>query len=135
MPGITTATDSATIAVSVVVPTCGRLDLLDRCLDALTRQTLDGSRYEVIIADDEPSHNTLHLVAGWRSRTLERGPRLVYVSNAGPHGPAAARNRGWRIAPGPIVAFTDDDSVPMTRRPPRSPPFSDTTLFRSRAQQ
>lgn len=27
-------------SVSVVVPTCGRMDLLDRCLDALTRQTL-----------------------------------------------------------------------------------------------
>jgi GT2 family glycosyltransferase len=100
------------MAVSVVVPTCGRLDLLDRCLDALTRQTLSASSYEVIIVDDEPNHNTLHLVAGWRARTLERGPRLVYVSNAGPHGPAAARNRGWRIAQAPLIAFTDDDTVP-----------------------
>jgi GT2 family glycosyltransferase len=111
MPTTTTATDTATLAVSVVVPTCGRLDLLDRCLDALTRQTLPGSCYEVIIVDDEPNHNTLHLVAGWRARTLERGPRLVYVSNAGPHGPAAARNRGWRIAQAPVIAFTDDDTV------------------------
>jgi glycosyltransferase involved in cell wall biosynthesis len=100
------------MAVSVVVPTCGRLDLLDRCLDALTRQTLPGPRYEVIIVDDEPSHNTLHLVAGWRARTLDRGPRLVYVSNAGPHGPAAARNRGWRMAQADVIAFTDDDTVP-----------------------
>ncbi|MCS0657907.1 glycosyltransferase family 2 protein [Massilia terrae] len=113
MPTTTSATDTAAaIAVSVVVPTCGRLDLLDRCLDALTRQTLPGARYEVIIVDDEPNHNTLHLVAGWRARTLERGPRLVYVSNAGPHGPAAARNRGWRVAQAAIVAFTDDDTVP-----------------------
>lgn len=115
MPFTTIATDAdadATITVSVVVPTCGRLDLLDRCLDALTRQTLPGSRYEVIIVDDEPNHNTLHLVAGWRARTLDRGPRLVYVSNAGPHGPAAARNRGWRVAQADIVAFTDDDTVP-----------------------
>jgi GT2 family glycosyltransferase len=106
------AADPATIAVSVVVPTCGRLDLLDRCLDALTRQTLDPSCHEVIIVDDEPNHNTLHLVAGWRARTALRGPRLVYISNAGPHGPAAARNRGWRVAQAPLVAFTDDDAVP-----------------------
>jgi GT2 family glycosyltransferase len=112
MPLTTTATDTATIAVSVVVPTCGRLDLLDRCLDALTRQTLGAVCYEVIIVDDEPNHNTLHLVAGWRARTVDRGPRLVYVSNAGPHGPAAARNRGWRSAQAPIIAFTDDDAVP-----------------------
>ncbi len=113
MPLTTIATDTAAaIAVSVVVPTCGRLDLLDRCLDALTRQTLPGTRYELIIVDDEPNHNTLHLVAGWRARTLDRGPRLAYVPNAGPHGPAAARNRGWRVAQADIVAFTDDDTVP-----------------------
>jgi GT2 family glycosyltransferase len=107
-----TPTETATIAVSVVVPTCGRLDLLDRCLDALTRQTLDPACYEVIIVDDEPNHNTLHLVAGWRARTALRGPRLAYISNAGPHGPAAARNRGWQLAQAPLIAFTDDDTVP-----------------------
>lgn len=112
MPTKTTAVDTAAIAVSVVVPTCGRLDLLDRCLDALTRQTLDAASYELIVVDDAPSHNTLHLVAGWRARTALRGPRLAYVANPGPHGPAAARNRGWRMAQAPIVAFTDDDTVP-----------------------
>jgi GT2 family glycosyltransferase len=112
MPKTTTATGSTTIGVSVVVPTCGRMDLLDRCLDALTRQTLPAGSYEVIVVDDEPNHNTLHLVAGWRARTLERGPRLVYLANSGRHGPAAARNLGWRAAQAPIVAFTDDDGVP-----------------------
>ncbi|MGI4719063.1 MAG: glycosyltransferase family 2 protein [Janthinobacterium lividum] len=106
------ATDDATIAVSVVVPACGRMDLLDRSLDALMRQGLDPQRYEIIVVDDEPNHNTLHLVAGWRTRTLERGPRLSYVANPGPSGPAAARNRGWRAARAPIVAFTSDDAVP-----------------------
>jgi glycosyltransferase involved in cell wall biosynthesis len=113
MPSTTTerAAESA-IEVSVVVPTCGRLDLLDRSLDALTRQDFPAGAYEVIVVDDEPDRNTLQLVAGWRARTLERGPRLVYVANDGPHGPAAARNRGWRIARAPIIAFTDDDTVP-----------------------
>ena len=112
MPTTNAATTSSTLAVSVVVPTCGRMDLLDRCLDALTRQTLPAGAYEVIIVDDEPNHNTLHLVAGWRARTVERGPRLVYLANSGQHGPAAARNLGWRAAQAPIVAFTDDDTVP-----------------------
>lgn len=105
-------TDDATIAVSVVVPSCGRMDLLDRCLDALVRQQVNPHSYEIIVVDDEPNHNTLHLVAGWRTRTLDRGPRLSYVANPGPNGPAAARNRGWRTARGPIVAFTTDDAVP-----------------------
>ena len=105
-------TEDARIVVSVVVPACGRMDLLDRCLDALMRQQFDPQQVEIIVVDDEPNHNTLHLVAGWRARTVERGPRLVYLPNSGQHGPAAARNLGWRAAQAPIVAFTDDDTVP-----------------------
>jgi glycosyltransferase involved in cell wall biosynthesis len=112
MPGTTRTTASSAILISVVVPTCGRMDLLDRCLDALARQTLPGTSFEVIVVDDEPSHNTLHLVAGWRTRTLERGPRLVYLPNSNRHGPAAARNLGWRSAQAPIIAFTGEDTVP-----------------------
>jgi hypothetical protein len=112
MANSTAATDTATPVVSVVVPTCGRLDLLDRCLDALTRQTLDSATYEIVVVDDEPNHNTLHLVAGWRARSADRGPRLVYVANDGPHGPAAARNRGWRAAQASLIAFTDEGTVP-----------------------
>jgi len=104
--------DPALIAVSVVVPTWGRLDQLDSCLDALTRQTLAPERYEIIVVDDEPDHNTLHLVSGWRARKIERGPRLIYLANAGQHGAAAARNRGWRVARAPIIAFTDDAAIP-----------------------
>jgi glycosyltransferase involved in cell wall biosynthesis len=109
---ITGSVADVAIEVSVVVSTSGRLDLLDRSLDALTRQDFPAGAYEVIIVDDAPSRNTLQLVAGWRARTLDRGPRLVYVANEGAHGPAAARNRGWRIARAPIIAFTDDDTVP-----------------------
>jgi glycosyltransferase involved in cell wall biosynthesis len=69
--------------VSVVVPTCGRPALLERCLDALERQTLPRAGYEVIVIEDERRD-----------------------------GPATARNRGWRKARAPIVAFTDDDCVP-----------------------
>jgi len=68
MPSIKPRTAASTLAISVVLPTCGRMDLLDRCLDALTRQSLPGALYEVIVVDDEPDHNTLHLVAGWRAQ-------------------------------------------------------------------
>jgi len=112
MSAIKPSKAASTIAISVVLPTCGRMDLLDRCLDALSRQTLPGALYEVIVVDDEPDHNTLHLVAGWRARTLDRGLRLVYLPNSNQHGPAAARNLGWRSARAPIVAFTDEETVP-----------------------
>lgn len=72
------------VIVSVVVPTCGRPDLLARCLAALERQTLAREQFEIVVSDDTELRS----------------------------GPAAARNRGWRRARAPIVAFTDDDTVP-----------------------
>ena len=37
---------------------------------------------------------------------------MHYLPVHGSHGPAAARNAGWRAAHGPIIAFTDDDCIP-----------------------
>lgn len=98
-------------AVSVVVPTCGRPELLHRCLGALCTQTLAPLRYEIIIVDDRPSPQTEAIVAHWRTQA-PCGLTLFYLANHGPHGPAAARNCGWRHARAAIVAFTDDDTVP-----------------------
>jgi GT2 family glycosyltransferase len=104
--------EPAAPAVSVVVATSGRVDLLDRCLDALLRQSLEGRRYEIIVVDHAPSDRTRQLVAVWRASASARGPGLAYVPHRGPHGAAAARNRGWRAARAPLVAFTTDDAVP-----------------------
>ena len=69
--------------VSVVVPTCGRPELLPRCLEALEHQSLPRQAYEIVVIQDR-----------------ER------------RGPAWARNRGWRQGRAPLVAFTDADCVP-----------------------
>jgi GT2 family glycosyltransferase len=108
------AADAAMPDLSVVVPTCGRVELLDRCLAALLCQTLTARHYEIIVVDDHPTVRTRQLVAQWRTRVAGAGPAPVisYLANAGPHGPAAARNRGWRSARAPLIAFTDDDTVP-----------------------
>jgi cellulose synthase/poly-beta-1,6-N-acetylglucosamine synthase-like glycosyltransferase len=97
--------------VSVVVPTCGRPEMLKRCLRALALQRLERGRYEVIVVDDRPSDATREAVEGFAA-TLRDRPVFRYVPNHGPHGPAAARNRGWRAAASPVIAFTDDDTEP-----------------------
>jgi len=71
------------LRLSVVVPTCGRPELLSRCLEALERQSLPRQAYEIVVVEDR-----------------ER------------RGPAWARNRGWQRARTPLVAFTDDDCLP-----------------------
>lgn len=102
---------SARIAVSVVVPTRGRPQLLNRCLAALALQRYDPTRYEIIVVDDGPDDATREIVAGWTAHCAEHGPDITYIPSMGPHGPAAARNHGWRAARGEIVAFTDDDTI------------------------
>jgi glycosyltransferase involved in cell wall biosynthesis len=97
------------VRVSVVVPTYRRADLLDRCLSALATQDCDGSDYEIIVADDAASDETRRQVEKW-ARSARCAVRHVAVK--GRHGPAAARNAGWRTALGEIIAFTDDDCVP-----------------------
>jgi GT2 family glycosyltransferase len=95
--------------VSVVIPTFRRPELLGRCLTALARQGLDGEDYEVIVVDDARDAMTRAAVEA-RARTFPAA--LRYVTIDGGHGPAAARNAGWRAARAAIVAFTDDDTVP-----------------------
>jgi glycosyltransferase involved in cell wall biosynthesis len=101
------------IIVSIVVPTCGRPQLLSRCLAALIQQHFDGSRFEVIVVDDRPSMGTRDVVIEWAKHAAQsgKGPLVTYIPSPGPHGPAAARNHGWRAAHGRIIAFTDDDTM------------------------
>ncbi len=97
------------VHVSVVVPTYRRPDLLHRCLSALVAQEFEPAAYEIIVADDAASDEMRRSVEKWSE--LAR-PGLRYVSVTGSHGPAAARNAGWRAARGEVIAFTDDDCVP-----------------------
>jgi glycosyltransferase involved in cell wall biosynthesis len=99
----------------VVVPTYRRPDLLARCLTALLQQDADPATYEVIVVDDAASEETLLLVECMAARVAScGGPQLRYIAVTGRHGhgPAVARNTGWRAAQGEIIAFTDDDCIP-----------------------
>ena len=97
--------------VSVIIPTCRRPQLLERCLRALVAQNFDPARYEIIVADDADDPATKQQVLSWRQRV--HGPtQILYVPVWDRHGPAAARNAGWRLAAGRVIAFTDDDTIP-----------------------
>lgn len=94
-------------AITVVVPTYNRASSLARLLDALADCEEPAGGVEVVVVDDGSTDGTAEVVG--RSRV---SVRYVRQSN---RGPAAARNAGWSLARSPIVAFTDDDTLPDRR--------------------
>lgn len=100
------------LVVSIVVPTCGRTALLSRCLDALCAQSLPADCFEVIVVDDQPVPAGQALAACC-AQARRHGLPVRLLRNPGPHGPAAARNVGWRAARAAWVGFTDDDTIPQ----------------------
>lgn len=97
--------------VSVVVPTYKRPDLLERCLSALSQQVLAPEEYEIIVCDDGPSEQA-RAVAQAAAALCKGQLAIRYFAVSMTQGPAGARNVGWKAAVAPIVAFTDDDTVP-----------------------
>jgi len=100
-----------TVLVSVVVLTRHRPQLLDRCLHALMAQDFEPSRYEIVVADDADDPATKQQVMNWRRRAHGL-TEILYAPVWDAHGPAAARNVGWRLSAGRVIAFTDDDTIP-----------------------
>lgn len=97
------------VAVSVVV-TVGRGSRpLDDCLAALVNQDFAAGAYEVIVVDPADGDTTRRQVERW----ARVSPVTFYYIPTDPAGgPAAARNLGWRLARGAVVAFTDGDCHP-----------------------
>jgi GT2 family glycosyltransferase len=102
----------ASAFVSVVVPTCGRMEMLERCLRALDEQDIPREMYEVLVVDDSADGSVAPVVEHFASETTMN---VHYVRAGALTGPAHARNVGWRAARGGIIAFTDDDCVPARR--------------------
>ena len=91
----------------VVVPTVGR-ESLARLLRALAVAT-GPAPGRVLLVDDRGADRSTPLLRSVPPPTLAGRVRVVTGPAAGP---AAARNRGWRLAAAPWVAFLDDDVEP-----------------------
>ncbi len=96
--------ETADPALSVVVCTYNRADLLATALGSLCEQTVDASRYELIVVDNHSRDNTRDVIEGFCSRY----PNVRYCLEEA-QGLSHARNRGWREARGAYVAYVDDD--------------------------
>lgn len=84
--------------LSVIVPARNCKGDLRLCLENLDRSEFED--YEVIVVDDASTDDTITAVTGDRVRVVALPDRL---------GPAAARNRGAKVARGEILLFVDAD--------------------------
>src|SRR3954447_8542121 len=96
--------------LSVVIASHDRPLRLRWLLNALEEQTLDRSRWEVIVAHDSRGPETEALL---RDHPLTQAGTLRHVRlTGGTASPGANRNAAWPLAEAPLVVFTDDDCRP-----------------------
>jgi GT2 family glycosyltransferase len=95
-------------AASVVVATYNRRERLHQLLDALAAQR-DAPPFEVVVVDDASTDGTFDSLQGRTGDPF----RLVALRQPVNSGPAAARNRGWRVGVADLICFTDDDCLPV----------------------
>ena len=91
--------------VTVIIPTYNRSATLIQCLEALARQTVPPSQFEVIVSDDGSTDDTPERVAAFRA-PFEM--RYLRQKNSGP---AAARNRAIEQARGYYLYILNDDAI------------------------
>ncbi|WP_234419212.1 glycosyltransferase [Sphingomonas sp. EC-HK361] len=89
--------------MSVVVPVWNGEAVIRRCLDALSRQTIDRARYDIIVVDNGSSDRTADIVREY--------PDITLLAELTP-GSYAARNTAIAAAGATLIAFTDADCVP-----------------------
>lgn len=95
--------------ISAIVCVYNREDVITKCLDALTSQTMPDIDIEVIIVDNNSTDRSPEIAADFASRF-----DFVRLLHEKKQGLAAARNCGMRAARSKIAAFTDDDAIPAT---------------------
>jgi len=93
--------------VSVVIPTYLRCALVQRALEALTRQTLSPDEYEVIVAIDGSQDGTQEMVSQFHAAYKLHS---IWQPN---RGRSAACNAGIRVATGKLLILLDDDMEPV----------------------
>ena len=93
------------VAVSIVVSSRDRCDLLAGTIESLLAQTADPGSYEIVAVDNGSSDGTASMVRDFECQTKGR-VRYVFEPR---QGVSYGRNAGIAAAVGELIAFTDDD--------------------------
>lgn len=92
-------------ALSVVLCTCNRADLLEGAIGAILEQTPGTPPYEVIVVDNASTDRTAAVL----EEVSRRADTRLHVIREPRRGLSYARNAGIAAARAPLLAFTDDD--------------------------
>ncbi|WOD38144.1 glycosyltransferase family 2 protein [Nodosilinea sp. E11] len=97
--------DAMNPIISVIIPIFNDAARLGKCLMALSQQTYEKSRFEIIVVDNgsDDLDQLKHVLNGYKNIILAH--ELI-------PGSYAARNHGLSLAQGEIIAFTDADCIP-----------------------
>src|SRR5262245_53384720 len=95
------------LMLTVVVPTKGRSDVLQSCLDHLLDQSLSPNRYEIVVIDDDAGDEAENIVKDFQSRA----PCAIRYLRGPGRGVAAARNLGATLARAPLTLFIGNDTI------------------------
>ena len=87
--------------LTVIVPVYDGAATLNETLAALVASNLPRDKWELIVIDDASNDDSAIIAARYANRVI----RLV----GRPRGPAYARNRGFELARGDVIAFIDAD--------------------------
>jgi GT2 family glycosyltransferase len=89
----------------VVIPVYNATDTILACLESLNEQEV--LPYEVILIDNNSTDNTVNKV----KKYCEDKKLNIILINEIKRGPAAARNKGFELSKGDVIAFTDSDCI------------------------
>jgi glycosyltransferase involved in cell wall biosynthesis len=91
--------------ISIIIPTYNRAGRLKMCLEALARQTLPATDFEVIVVVDGSTDGSVDMMA---SLSLPYTLTALHQENSGQQ---TALNHGVTHAQSPICLFLDDDII------------------------
>lgn len=93
--------------ISVVICTYNRADRLSLTLEAMSKQTMSTSAFEILVVDNRSTDNTLAICKHYQEQLVNF--RYIYEPV---QGLSKARNAGWKATQSSYVAYLDDDAIP-----------------------
>jgi len=87
--------------VSIVIPVRNEGRILDRCLESIRNLEYPAERVEVIVADSLSTDDSRQIAESYGAKVVPNRRQTV----------VSGRNRGFEVAQGEFIAFTDADCI------------------------